>query len=239
VPAGSTAPPEPGEPGDQRWVELDGYLERTLVGEDLSLERALAANAAAGLPPEDVSATQGRLLTVLALATGATRALEIGTLGGISSICIARGLGPAGCLISIEVEPARAEVARRNIAMAGFEGAIEVRAGVALELLPDLAGEPPFDLIFIDADKARHDEYLEWALRLSRPGTLIVADNVIRDGAVGDPRSDDPRVQGVRRMLERIGSEPRLTATAIQTVGPKGWDGLAFVVVGENEPAEP
>lgn len=236
MPAGSSAPPDPSEPGEPHWVELDRYLERTLVGEDPPLDRALAANAAAGLPPEDVSATQGRLLTVLALATGATRALEIGTLGGISSICIARGLGPAGRLISIEVQPKRAEVARRNIAMAGLEAEIEVRVGTALELLPELSELAPFDLIFIDADKARHDEYLEWALRLARPGTLIVADNVIRGGAVDDAQSGDPEAQGVRRMFERIGAEPRLTATALQTVGVKGWDGLALAVVGESAP---
>jgi predicted O-methyltransferase YrrM len=210
---------------------VDGYLEQVLIRDDEAIAAALGANADAGLPAEDVSATQGRLLTVLALATGARRALEIGTLGGISSICLARGLAPGGSLVSLELDPARAEVARANVSRAGLGGVVEIRTGAALDLLPGLEPEAPFDLIFIDADKARHDEYLEWAVRLGRPGTLIVADNVIRDGAVADTDSSDPRVQGVQRMFERLGSDPRLRATAIQTVGVKGWDGLALAVV--------
>ncbi len=213
------------------WAEVDGYLERELLGADAVLERALAANAAAGLPAIDVSATQGRLLTVLAGAIGATRILEIGTLGGYSTICLARSLPAGGRLISLELAAEHAEVARANLAHAGFGELVEVRVGAALELLPGLAGEAPFDLIFIDADKAEHADYLGWALRLARPGSLIIADNVIRGGAVTDADSDDPRVQGVRRMFERLGSDPQLSTTAIQTVGAKGWDGFAIALV--------
>lgn len=214
-----------------RWAEVDGYLERELLGADAVLEQALAANAAAGLPAIDVTAAQGRLLTVLSGAIGATRILEIGTLGGYSTICLARSLPPGGRLISLELVPAYAEVARRNLGRAGLGELVEIRVGAALELLPGLAGEAPFDLIFIDADKAEHADYLGWALRLARPGSLIVADNVIRGGSVTEADSDDPRVQGVRRMFERLGSDPQLSATAIQTVGSKGWDGFAIALV--------
>ncbi len=216
------------------WAEVDGYLERELLGDDPVLERALAANAAAGLPSIDVSAAQGKLLTVLAGAIGAARILEIGTLGGYSTICLARSLPAGGRLVSLELVPAYAEVARANLERAGLGELVEVRVGAALELLPGLTGGAPFDLIFIDADKAEHADYLEWALRLARPGSLIVADNVIRGGAVTDAGSDDPRVKGVRRMLERLGSDPRLSATAIQTVGSKGWDGFAMTLVTED-----
>lgn len=221
--------------GAQDPREVDAYLEAVLARADPVLNEVLAANAAAALPPEDVSPLQGRLLTVLAAATGASRVLELGTLGGYSTICLARGLPAGGRLLSLELDPARAEVARENVVRAGLGELVEIRIGAALELLPELSGEAPFDLVFIDADKARHAEYVEWAVRLARPGTLIFADNVVRDGAVADGSSTDPRVLGVQRMFDRLGSDPRLEATAIQTVGAKGWDGFALAVVGPED----
>jgi predicted O-methyltransferase YrrM len=210
--------------------DLDRWLEALLVPPDPGLDAALEASAAAGLPPHDVSPLQGALLHVLARAVGARAILELGTLAGYSTIWLARALPAGGRLVTLESEPAYAEVARANLERAGVAVVADVRVGAALDTLPQLDG--PFDLIFLDADKRTNPEYLDWALRLSRTGTLIVADNVVRAGAVADPESEDPSVRGARRFLELLGEHPRLTATAIQTVGAKGWDGLALALVG-------
>lgn len=208
---------------DERWTEVDSYLVDRLVASDGALDAASGGAA--------VSANQGKLLQLLAQAIGARRVLEIGTLAGYSTIWLARALPPGGRLVTLEADPGSAEVARSNIAEAGLSDIVELRVGAALESLPRLRG--PFDLIFLDADKAENLEYLVHALELSRPGTLIVADNVVRGGAVIDVDSDDGRVQGVRRFFDLLNEEPRLTATAIQTVGSKGWDGFALALVGE------
>jgi predicted O-methyltransferase YrrM len=200
---------------------VDAYLNGLLVGED----DALRAAAGGGLPPHEVAPNQGKLLLVLALAIGAQRILEIGTLGGYSTLWLARS---GAHVTTLENDPHHAKAARR--ALAGH--AVELIEGDALASLATLEG--PFDLVFIDADKQRHADYLDAALRLSRPGTLIVADNVVRGGAVADPDDPDPRVQGVRRFFERLAAEPRLTGTAIQTVGAKGHDGFAIAVVSRG-----
>jgi predicted O-methyltransferase YrrM len=217
----------------REWSEVDSYFTRTIVAADPALEEALAANAAAGLPSIDVSAPQGKLLHLMARMTGAKKALEIGTLGGYSTIWLASALPDDGRLITLEWRGRHAEVARRNVARAGLSAKVEVRQGAALETLPKIAAEGlgPFDFVFIDADKENNAAYLEWALRLSRRGTAIVVDNVVRDGEVADARSADPDVVGVRRMFDLIAREKRLSATAIQTVGAKGWDGFALAVV--------
>ncbi|MDX6656489.1 MAG: hypothetical protein QOH62_1282 [Solirubrobacteraceae bacterium] len=212
-----------------RWAEVDRYIEELLVGEDPALVAARKASAAAGLPSHDVSAAQGRLLEILARAQRAQRILELGTLGGYSTIWLARGLAPGGELVSLEANPAYAEVARANIARAGLSDRVEVVTGRALETLPRLSG--PFDLVFLDADKRSSPAYLGWAIELARPGTVIVADNVVRGGAVADAESGDESVEGVRGMLELMGADRRLVATAIQTVGAKGYDGFALAVV--------
>jgi len=212
---------------------VDRYLEGLLIGPDLVLDAALAASAAAGLPAAGVTPTQGKLLELLARVRGARSILEVGTLGGYSTIWLARALPPDGHLVTLEVDRAYAQVARANLERAGMGEHAEVRVGDAVATLPALVdeGAGPFDLVFIDADKASNDRYLEWAIELARPGTLIVADNVVRDGAVADPDSDDPSVQGVRRFFERLSVDPRVSATAIQTVGAKDYDGFALAVV--------
>jgi predicted O-methyltransferase YrrM len=218
---------------ERRWREVDSYFAQTLIGSDPALEEALEANAAAGLPSIDVSAPQGKLLHLLARMSGARKALEIGTLGGYSTIWLARALPDDGRLISLERNAKHADVARRNVARAGLASKVEIRVGAALETLPNIEAEGlgPFDFIFIDADKTNNAAYLEWALRLSRPGTAIVVDNVVREGEVIDAASVDPGTTGVRRMFELMAREPRLSATAIQTVGAKGWDGFALAIV--------
>ena len=208
---------------------MDGYLAGLLVGPDAALDAALAANAAAGLPAIDVSALQGKLLHLLARLAGARRILEIGTLGGYSTIWLARALPEDGRLVTLESERRHADVARANIDRAGLAGRVELILGPALDTLPTLSG--PFDLVFIDADKRSNADYLAWALRLSRPGTVVVCDNVVRDGAIADPDAHDPGVEGTRRLFEMLAAEPRLSATAVQTVGAKGWDGLAIAIV--------
>src|SRR5215207_8965312 len=212
------------------WTAVDRYLGDLLVSADPALEASLAASAAAGLPAINVSPVQGKLLHLLARAIGARNVLEIGTLGGYSTIWLARALPDGGRLISLEADAKHAEVAGANIARADLENKVEVRLGLALDLLPGLAAErkEPFDFVFIDADKPNNAAYFDWALKLSRPGSIIVVDNVVRDGDVIDAVSDSPTVQGVRRFLERLAAEPRVSATAIQTVGTKGYD--AFVV---------
>jgi predicted O-methyltransferase YrrM len=221
----------------ERWTAVDRYLTELLVPPDPALEAALEANAAAGLPPHDVSPAQGKLLHLLARLQGARTILEIGTLGGYSTIWLARALTPGGRVVTLEADPRHAEVARANLARAGLADVVELRIGAALETLPLLAAAAPFDLIFIDADKPSNPDYLRWALRLSRRGSLIVADNVVRDGAVVDEQSADPSVRGVRDMLALMGAEPRLAATAIQTVGIKGYDGFVLALVTADAPA--
>ena len=197
------------------------------------MQEVLAASAESGLPEIQVSPAQGKLLHVLAHMVNARNILEIGTLGGYSTIWMARALQPGGRVLSLEFNPKHAEVARANFARAGLSDQIEVRIGPALETLPKVAaeGRGPFDLIFIDANKSAMAEYFDWALKLSRPGSVILSDNVIRDGAVIDAVSPDPDVQGVRRFNERLAAEPRVSATEIQTVGSKGYDGFALIVV--------
>ena len=215
------------------WTEVDDYLADTLIPPDPALDAARATNAAAELPPIDVSPLQGKFLHLLAQLRGANRILEIGTLGGYSTIWLARALPPKGKLITLEFEPRHAEVAAENIARAGLTSKVEIRVGAAADSLPALCeeGVAPFDLIFIDADKPNNPVYLDWALKLARKGTLIVTDNVIRDGQVANPDSDDPSILGTRAMFARMASEPRLSCTALQTVGIKGYDGFAFALV--------
>ena len=216
-----------------QWTAVDAYVTDLLHKPDPVLEAALADSTAAELPAIAVSPTQGKLLTLLALSIGARNILEIGTLGGYSTICLARALPPGGRLITLEYEAKHATVARANIARAGLADVVELRLGRAQDTLPQLAaeGRGPFDLIFIDADKPGYSEYFAWALKLSRRGTLIIADNVVRDGKVADPSCDDPTVQGIRRFYDTVAAEPRVTATTIQTVGCKGYDGFTMAVV--------
>jgi len=213
----------------ERWTAVDDYLTGALVPSDAALEAALDASDVAGLPREAVSTTQGKLLHLLARSIGAKSILEIGTLGGYSTIWLARALPTDGRLVTLEANATHAEVARSNIANAGLADIVTLHQGPALDSLATLAG--PFDMIFIDADKPSNPAYLEWAVKLSRPGTLIIGDNVVRDGAVTDPTSADPKVQGVRRFIELIAENPRLDATALQTVGSKGYDGFVLALV--------
>jgi predicted O-methyltransferase YrrM len=217
----------------QRWSAVDRYITDLLLPPDPSLDAALEASAAAGLPAHNVSPAQGKLLQLLALMQGAHTILEIGTLGGYSAIWLARALPEGGRLVALEADPGYAEVARANVDRAGLADVVELRVGPALDTLPLLAAERrgPFDLIFIDADKRSNGEYLGWALELSRPGTVIVADNVVRGGAVAGDDEGDATVQGVRRFYELLAADPRVTATAIQTVGLKGHDGFAIGLV--------
>ncbi|MFI1370926.1 O-methyltransferase [Streptomyces longwoodensis] len=217
----------------QVWDAVDAYFTEHLSPDDEVTAAALRESEAAGLPPIGVTANQGKLLQLLAQVQGARCILEIGTLGGYSTIWLARALPPEGRLISLEYSPRHAEVARRNLARAGLDGQVEVRVGPALESLPRLADEnpPPFDLVFIDADKGNNPHYVEWALRLTRAGSLIVLDNVVRGGRVVDADSTADDVRGTRAAIELIGSHPRLSGTAIQTVGGKGYDGFALARV--------
>lgn len=217
----------------ETFAAVDQYYADLLVKAGPALDAALQSSDAAGLPSINVSPNAGKLLFLLARLMGARRILELGTLGGYSTIWMARALPADGRLITLEFDAKHAEVARANIARAGLAHLIEIRMGRALDTLPQLAadGSGPFDLIFIDADKASYPDYFTWALKLSRRGTLIIADNVVRKGAVADPNTTDANVMGVRRMNELIAAEPRVTATAMQTVGVKGYDGLAFALV--------
>lgn len=218
---------------DPAWKAVDSYIAGHLLGEDAVLAATLAANTAAGLPDIDVSPAQGQMLHLFVQMTGARRILEIGTLGGYSTICLARALPADGKLVTLELEPHHAEVARANIASAGVGGKVEVRIGAAVDTLAAMiaAGEGPFDLIFIDADKPSNIAYLQASLALSRPGTTIIVDNVVREGGVLDAESDDPRIIGTRALFAAVAAEPRLTATAVQTVGAKKWDGFLLAVV--------
>ena len=214
-----------------QWTAVDRYFKQHLIKEDAALKAALAASESAGLPPIGVSADLGKMLMMVASMVGARRILEIGTLGGYSTIWMARALPEGGRLITLEIEPRNARVAEANIAAAGLAAVVDIRLGPALDTLPTLADDGPFDLTFIDADKSNNTAYLEWALKLSRPGSAIVIDNVVRDGAVADPGSRDSSVIGARRVIEAIAAEPRLTATALQTVGEKGYDGFILALV--------
>jgi predicted O-methyltransferase YrrM len=215
------------------WAEVDRYIAGAIPHNDAALDAVTKANAAAGLPAIDVSAPQGKLLHVLALALGAKRVLEIGTLGGYSTIWLTRALPADGQVVTLEFSPKHAEVARKNLDAAGVGAKVEIRIGAAIESLEKLAAEgtAPFDLIFIDADKKNNPAYVEWALKLARKGSVILVDNVIRGGGVLDAKTDDADVRGTRAMFELVGQEPRLTATAIQTVGGKGYDGFLIAVV--------
>ncbi|MGH9056397.1 MAG: O-methyltransferase [Acidimicrobiales bacterium] len=215
------------------WTEVDAYIDSRVVRPDPVLERALNATAGAGMPPIAVSAAQGKLLALIARMIGARRILEIGTLGGYSTIWLAGALSAGGSLLSLEIDPAHAGVARANLAAAGLDKVAEVRVGGALDTLPTLSTEPAdrFDLVFIDADKASIPEYFDWSLRLTHPGSIIVVDNVIRDGKVIDGSSDDPNVVGVRRFNDLIAATAEVSATTIQTVGSKGYDGFTLALV--------
>lgn len=215
------------------WTDVDRYFTDHLAPADPALEAALRASEAAGLPAINVAPNQGKLLRLLAETQGARHILEIGTLGAYSTIWLARALPKDGHLITLEADPRHAEVARTNLDHAGLSDLVELRLGPALDTLPQLAadGGGPFDLVFIDADKQSLPEYFQWALKLSRPGAVIIVDNVVRGGAVVDATSDDPSVQGVRRLTELIAEEPRVSATAIQTVGLKGYDGFTLARV--------
>ena len=210
--------------------DVDAFLDKTLVGDDPVLSAALEASNAAGLPRIAVSVQQGKFLSLLAGAMQARRILEIGTLGGFSSIWLARGAGPEGRVLTLEYESKHAEVARANLQRAGLGDRVQVVVGAALDTLPTLTGGP-FDLVFIDADKENYVAYLQWAIKLTHPGSVIVVDNVIRDGQILAPESDDPKVQATRQTLQVMGEHPRLDSSVIQTVGAKHWDGFAVALV--------
>jgi predicted O-methyltransferase YrrM len=210
-------------------ADVDDFLDDTVLQDDPVLSAALEASDAAGLPKIAVSPQQGKFLSLLAAATGARRILEIGTLGGFSTIWLARGAGPDGRVITLEYEPKHAEVARANIERAGLGDRVEVLVGAALDTLPSVTGGP-FDLVFIDADKENNPGYLEWAVKLTRPGSIILVDNVIREGAILSP-GDDAVLLGTRKVLELMGEHPQLDTAVLQTVGAKHWDGLAFALV--------
>ena len=221
------------DPNLALWTKVDGYIADALFPADPILEATLQASIDAGLPDIQVSPAQGRFLQLLARMQKAVRILELGTLGGYSTIFMARALGAGGRLITLEFDPKHAEVARANFARAGLSGGIELRLGPALETLPQLAAEGagPFEFVFIDADKVNIPEYFQWALKLTRAGSLIVVDNVVRKGALADPANSDPSVRGVRRFHEMLAKETRVSATTLQTVGSKGYDGLTLALV--------
>lgn len=226
------AEPEP-DPDLARWTAVDAYLEGALVVPDPALEAALDASDAADLPPIQVAANQGKLLQLLGLAVGARRILEVGTLGGYSTIWLARALPPDGELVTLEIEPRHAAVAQANVDRAGAGDRVDIRVGDALAGLEALRREsgPPFDLVFVDADEERAAEYVGHAVALARPGTMIVVDDTVRAGAVADEAATDDRVLGIRRLHEALAADPRVEATALQTVGRKGWDGFTLAVV--------
>ncbi|MGO9339761.1 MAG: O-methyltransferase [Terracidiphilus sp.] len=219
--------------GQAVWSKVDRYFGDLLAPSDAALDAALRANQQAGLPQIDVTSLQGKFLDFLVRSSGAKRVLEIGTLGAYSTIWLARALPEGGRVVTLELDPHHARVARGNLQNAGVLDRVDLRVGPALESLSTLVTEnaEPFDLIFIDADKQGYPEYLQWSLKLARPGTVIVADNVVREGRVIDANSDDANVQGVQQFTELLAGEPRLSATVLQTVGAKGYDGFALAVV--------
>jgi predicted O-methyltransferase YrrM len=218
---------------EDQWAAVDHYFDGLFAPHDPALDAAIKATSDAGMPLINVAANQGKLLQLLARMVGARKILEVGTLGGYSAIWMARALPPDGRLITLEVNPTHADIARANIARAGLADKVEVRLGSAHDSLPQLAeqGAGPFDLVFIDADKASTSAYLTWALRLTKPGSLILIDNVVRNGAVADAASTNADVQGIQQGLAMLANEPRVSATALQTVGVKGYDGLAIALV--------
>jgi predicted O-methyltransferase YrrM len=215
------------------WTAVDQYFAEKLIAPDAALDAAVDANRKADLPAIDVTPLLGKFLELLVRISGAKRVLEIGTLGGYSTIWLARALPENGEVVSLELEPRHAEIARKNLQTAGVSKSVDIRVGRAMDSLETLvaSGSAPFDLIFIDADKASYPDYLDWSLKLSRPGTVIVADNVVREGGVIEPNNPDPNIQGVRRFTEKLAAEPRLTATALQTVSAKKHDGLILAMV--------
>lgn len=218
---------------EKLWSAVDDFLDDQLVKPDPVFDEIIERSQAAGLPAISVTASQGKFLQLLARAIKAQRILEIGTLGGYSAVWMAKGLPSGGVLVTLELEPRHAEVARQNVELAGVADRVEVMVGAAATSLAKLARDrrPPFDLVFIDADKGGYPTYFEWSMKLTRPGALIVADNVVRDGKVIDRRTRDSNTLGIRRFMEAVASEPRATATAMQTVGSKGYDGLALILV--------
>ena len=218
-------------PTPDAWRRVDAYLTDTLVGHDPDLERAVADQNAAGLPAIEVAPVNGKLLHLIARMTGARRVLEVGTLGGYSTIWLARGLPADGRVVTIEAEPRIAGIARANLDRAGVGDRVDILVGRGADVLPTLEGAAPFDLVFIDADKESNTVYLDWAARLGRPGTVVVVDNTVRAGRVADPAAADPQIVGVRRGLELLGRDPRFDATALQTLDAKGWDGIAVAVL--------
>ncbi len=216
-------------PRDERWSAVDRFVTELLVGADPVLGEALAAEA--GLPAIGVSPAQGKLLHLLARISGARRVLEIGTLGGYSTIWLARALPDGGRVVTVEAEPHIADIARANLERAGVDDRVEIMLGRAADVLPTLEGGEPFDLVFIDADKESNTIYLDWAARLGRPGTVVVVDNTVRGGEVANPATENPQIIGVQRGLEMLGRDPRFDATAIQTLDAKGWDGIAVAIV--------
>jgi predicted O-methyltransferase YrrM len=218
---------------DARWSAVDSYVNALFSPNDEALTSALEASVTAGLPQIQVSPAFGKLLYLLARSQTAENILELGTLGGYSTIWLARALSNCGKLVTLEAEPAHAQVAAANIARAGLSHLVELCLGPAINTLPELVqtGRGPFDFIFLDADKESYPDYLPWLLRLSRAGTIIIADNVVRNGGVIDDKSDDPRIRGVRRFNELFANESRISATILQTVGSKGYDGFAFGLV--------
>lgn len=217
----------------EAWNAVDAFIGGHLLEDDAVLADALKANAAAGLPAIDVSAAHGKMLYLLARMKGAARILEVGTLGGYSTIWLARAVPEGGSVVSLEIDPKHAEVARGNIERAGLSGKVDIRVGAALESLEAMQqrGEAPFDFVFIDADKENNASYVKAALALARPGTAIIVDNVVREGRVADPAETGSMIEGTRRLYEMISAEPRLSATAVQTVGSKGWDGFLLAIV--------
>jgi len=210
--------------GPDQWLGVDALLDRLILDPNPALSAALADSQAAGLPPIEVSAQAARLLYLMVKITGARRVLEVGTLAGFSTICLALGVGAEGAVVTLEYNPRHVEVARRNLQRAGVAERVEIVVGAALDTLPGLTGD--FDLVFIDADKENNAAYVEHAVRLGRPGTVIIVDNAVRSGRILTPAADDHQARGVRAMLELVGAHPRLEAAAIQTVGAKGWDGF-------------
>lgn len=223
---------EPGSgPAPDVWRRVDTYLTETLVGHDPGLEQAVADQNAAGLPPIEVAPVNGKLLHLIARMSGARRVLEIGTLGAYSTIWLARAIPSDGRIVTIEAEPRIAEIARANLDRAAVGEKVEIRLGRGADVLPTLADEEPFDLVFIDADKESNTIYLDWAARLGRPGTVVVVDNTVRGGEVVNPATENPQIIGVQRGLEMLGRDPRFEATALQTLDAKGYDGIAIALV--------
>ena len=219
------------EPTPDAWRRVDTYLTETLVGHDADLESAVAEQNSAGLPAIEVAPVSGKLLHLLVRISGARRVLEIGTLGAYSTIWMARGIPDEGTVVTIEAEPANAAIARTNLDRAGVGEKVDIRIGRGDEVLPTLQDEPPFDFVFIDADKESNTIYIDWAARLGHPGTVVVVDNVGRGGEVANPATTASHVIGTQRGLEMLGRDPRFDATALQTLDLKGWDGVAIAVV--------